>query len=55
MEQKVIITTSERDINDWLAKGWTVVSVTAQRVSSGVNYSHPKVEGQFCFVIQRNS
>ena len=55
MEQKVIITKSDRDINDYLANGWQVVSVTAQRVATGVNYSHPSVVGEFCFVIQRNS
>lgn len=28
MEQKVVITDSEKTINDWLEKGWSIVSVT---------------------------
>jgi hypothetical protein len=36
-EQKVIITTHQSDINDWLDKGWNVKSVTPQHVSTGHN------------------
>jgi len=48
MEHKVVITKSQLTINEWLDKGWKVVSVTAQYiVSSSWN------EGAFCFVLQR--
>jgi hypothetical protein len=47
MEQKVIMTKSQADINDWLEKGWKVISVTPQHV--GTNTS-----GCFCFVIERS-
>jgi hypothetical protein len=50
MEQKVIITDSSYDVNDWLAKGWTVVSVTPQIVSASSSNSQ---YGKFCFVIQK--
>jgi hypothetical protein len=46
MEQKVIMTKSQSDINEWLERGWRVKSVTAQHV--GTNTS-----GCFCFVIER--
>jgi hypothetical protein len=48
MEHRVVITKSQSTINDWLDKGWKVVSVTAQYiVSSSWN------EGAFCFVLSR--
>lgn len=54
MEQKVIITRSEKDINEWLSTGWTVVSVTAQNVSNtGAHFD--VMRGEFCFVIQKQS
>lgn len=48
MQQKVVITKNSSTINDWLDKGWTVVSVTAQYI-----VSNSWNEGAFCFVIQR--
>ena len=53
MEQKVIITDTDSRINEWLGNGWEIISVTAQHVAPGVNYSHQKVEGKFCFLLQR--
>jgi hypothetical protein len=56
MEQKVVITDSEKTINDWLEKGWSIVSVTAQYVAgyAGVNtYSSNNITGKFCYVIER--
>jgi hypothetical protein len=56
MEQKVVITESEKTINDWLEKGWTIVSVTAQHVAGfagGNTYSSNTITGKLCFVIQR--
>lgn len=46
MEQKVIITDSQYDVQNFLDKGWKVVSVTAQHVST-TNY------GKFCFILER--
>lgn len=51
MEYKVIISDSEKTINDWLEKGWLIESVTAQRVSTG---SGSYLHGKFCFVIKRD-
>jgi hypothetical protein len=53
MEQKVVITKEERTINDWLDKGWQIVSVTAQFVSIATSYSSFKEQGGFCFVLKR--
>lgn len=46
-EQKVLITDSQFDVNDFIGRGWTVVSVTAQHVASGGG-------GKFCFVLERD-
>jgi len=51
MEYKVIITKSDFIINGWLEKGWSIESVTAQRVSTG---SGSHLHGEFCFVIKRD-
>jgi hypothetical protein len=56
MEQKVLITDSQYDINDYLTKGWSIVSVTAQHVAAyagGNTYSSNTISGKFCFVIER--
>lgn len=57
MEQKVIIGKSDQDINEYLNKGWKVVSVTAQHVAiaaaASSTYSTEKIIGNFCFVLQR--
>lgn len=50
MEQKVIITDSQYDIQSYLDKGWIVVSVTAQHVASSSSYV---TNGKFCFVLER--
>ena len=42
MEQKVIITDSQYDVQNLLDKGWEVVSVTAQHVSTN---------SKFCFIL----
>jgi len=51
MEQKVIITESQTEINQWLEKGWKIISVTARHVSAGASYA---VQGDFCFVLERS-
>jgi hypothetical protein len=52
MEQKVIITDSQSDINNELNKGWKIVSVTPQHVANGTN-SFYEVRGKFCFVLEK--
>lgn len=58
-EQKVVITNSEKDINDWIDRGWRIVSVTAQHVAisnstNGMDSYHSKeAKGNFCFVIEK--
>jgi len=49
-EQKFLIVDSVRDVNDWLDKGWEVISVTAQFVSVGTGYTE---KGKFAVVIQK--
>ena len=51
MQQKVIITKYQSAVNDYLSDGWQIVSITAQRVATGVD--HTAVLGEFCFVIQK--
>ncbi|GIV43852.1 MAG: hypothetical protein KatS3mg035_0975 [Bacteroidia bacterium] len=50
-----IITKSEKDINDWLDRGWRIVSVTAQSSPpTGVDsYNAKEASGKFCFVIEK--
>jgi hypothetical protein len=56
-EQKVIITSDTRVINDWLISGWKVVSVTAQHVSAAPSTAYTATQltlkGDFCFVLER--
>jgi hypothetical protein len=42
MEQKVLITTSQYDVNGMIDKGWKVTSVTA-------NHDN----GKFCFILEK--
>ena len=51
MEQKVIITDSQFDVQNLIDKGWRVTSVTAQHVSAGQTY---QVLGKFCFILERD-
>lgn len=56
MEQKVLITDSQYEVQTFLDKGWRVVSVTPQHVSAsggGQIYSTTTYEGKFCFVLER--
>lgn len=50
-EQKVIITSRESIINEWLDKGWSIKSVTPQCVSTGGG-SH--LMGNFLIVLFKN-
>jgi hypothetical protein len=49
-EQKFLIVENSRDINDWLDKGWEVISVTAQIISAGQSYYQA---GKWAVVIQK--
>lgn len=49
-EQEVVITESQSDINDYIRKGWRVVSVTAEHVATGAPV---KVCGKFCFILEK--
>ena len=56
MEQKVIITDSQYDVQNLLNNGWKVVSVTAQHVTNGgggQTYSTTTNYGKFCFILER--
>ena len=50
MEQKFLITDSQYDVQDWLDKGWRIVSVTAQHVATGNSYTE---RGKFAIVLER--
>jgi len=55
-EQKFLITESTKEVNDYLEKGWEVVSVTPQSVSVSVTssgYAHKELIGKFAVVIQK--
>jgi hypothetical protein len=58
MEQKVVIGKSDKEINEFLDKGWKVVSVTAQHVAiapaASSVYAVTPLIGNFCFVLERN-
>ena len=49
-EQKILIIDSTRDVNDLLDKGWEVISITPQYVSSG---SSSYMRGQFAVLLQK--
>jgi hypothetical protein len=54
--QKFLIIDNEDQVNEWLEKGWEVVSVTPQHVSvsmTGSSYDHKTVIGKFAVVIQK--
>ena len=53
MEQKFLITDSQYDVEHLLGKGWMIVSVTAQMVSTGKDYSSEK--GKFAIVLERST
>jgi hypothetical protein len=55
-EQKFLIVESTKEVNDYLEKGWEIVSVTAQSVSvsvTGSSWFEKLLRGQFAVVIQR--
>ena len=55
MEQKFLITNSQKEVQDLIDQGWLIVSVTAQHVSNAV-MGHDAYEsnvGKFAIVLQR--
>lgn len=55
-EQKFLIVDSTKEVNDYLEKGWEIVSVTPQNVSvsvTGSSYYEKELKGKFAIVIQR--
>lgn len=50
MGQKLIITDSVHDVNEYLEDGWKVVSITAQHISTGGG-SH--LRGNFAILLER--
>ena len=56
MEQKVIITDTQYEVQNFLDNGWRIVSVTAQHVTNGgggQTYSTTTHFGKFCFILER--
>lgn len=55
-EQKFLIVESAYEVNDFLDKGWEVISVTPQHVAvslTGSSYNYKTVTGKFAVVIQK--
>lgn len=58
-DQKVVITSDAKEINDFISQGWAVTSVTAQHVaiSHGAavygTIDKPGIRGYFCFVMEK--
>jgi hypothetical protein len=52
MEQRVIITDSQYDVQSLIDKGWKVTSVTAQYVTTAHSYTE---RGKFCFILEKKS
>lgn len=55
-EQKFLIVDTTKEVNDYLEKGWEVVSVTPQNVSvsvTGSSYHDREIIGKFAVVIQK--
>ena len=53
-EQKFLIVNNERPVNEWLDRGWEIISVTPQKVSvTGDNWN--EIKGEFAVVIQKQS
>jgi hypothetical protein len=50
MEQKFLITDNQYDVQNLLDKGWRIVSVTAQYVATGINYTE---KGKFAIILEK--
>lgn len=55
-EQKFLIVDNEKSVNEWLDKGWEIISVTSQYVSAAGSHSwSEKLIGKFAIVIQKHT
>lgn len=55
-EQKFLIVDNEKSVNEWLDKGWEIISVTSQYVSAAGSHSwSEKLIGKFAVVIQKHT
>jgi len=54
MEQKVVITNNDKIINDWIDRGWKVISVTSGHIATTGAYS-ASYHSNFCFVLERKA
>ena len=53
-EQKVLITSSEKEINDLIDKGWVVKNMVAQHVSISTSSSYSQqIKGDFLVLFER--
>lgn len=53
-EQKVLITSSEKEINDLIDKGWVVKNIVAQHVSISTSSSYSQqIKGDFLVLFER--
>ena len=57
MEQKFLITDSQKEVQDLIDKGWMIVSVTAQHVSNAVvgHDAYYSNAGKFAIVLERKN
>ena len=53
-EQKVLITSSEKEINELIDKGWVVKNIVAQHVSISTSSSYSQqIKGDFLVLFER--
>ena len=53
-EQKVLITSSDKEINDLIDKGWVVKNMVAQHVSISTSSSYSQqIKGDFLVLFER--
>jgi hypothetical protein len=53
MEEKVLITNSDYEINQFLSNGWTIKMCVAQHVSTAPAASVRDLKGDFLIVFER--
>ena len=52
-EQMFLITNDHEVVQNWLDKGWRIISVTAQHVSTGGQTHTSKISGSFAIVLEK--
>ena len=53
MEEKVLITNSEYEINKILDKGWNIKTVVPQHVSTSTTFGSSNLKGDFLIIFER--